>query len=87
MGKGKNVGLGRLREAADLNVPGAPFSFAMFEGRPVKVSVKHRVVDDRIFDEVKAVAEALTPRRPTSPVWGCSKVGRKAQGLATLGQS
>lgn len=57
MGKGKNVGLGRLREAADLNVPGAPFSFAMFEGRPVKVSVKHRVVDDRIFDEVKAVAK------------------------------
>lgn len=56
MGKGKNVGLGRLREAFDLNKPGVPFSPSMFPGRMAKVSVKHRVVDDAIYAEVKAVA-------------------------------
>jgi len=57
MGKGKNVGLGRAREAVGLNVPGQPFSFAMFEGQPVKVLVKHRIDGDRIFDEVRALAK------------------------------
>ena len=57
MGKGRNVGLGRAREAAGLNTPGQPFSFAMFEGRAVKVMVKHRVDGDRIYDEVKAMAK------------------------------
>lgn len=57
MGKGKNVGLGRAREAADLNVPGQPFSFAMFEGRAVKVLVKHRIDGEDIYDEVKAMAK------------------------------
>lgn len=57
MGKGKNVGLGRAREAAGLNTPGQPFSFAMFEGQPVKVLVKHRIDGDRIFDEAKALAK------------------------------
>ena len=57
MGKGRNVGLGRLREALDLNTPGQPFSFSMLSGRLAKVSVSHRVVDDSIFAEVKAVAK------------------------------
>ena len=54
-GKGRNVGLGRLREAVDLNKPGKPFSFAMIAGRQAKIAVKHRVADDAIFAEVKAV--------------------------------
>ena len=33
MGKGMNVGLGRLREALGLNVPGQAFSFPMLSGQ------------------------------------------------------
>jgi hypothetical protein len=58
MGKGRNVGLGRLREAFDLNKPGVPFSPSMFAGRVAKVSVKHRIVDENIYAEVKAVAKS-----------------------------
>ena len=56
MGKGRNVGLGRLREALDLNQPGRPFSFTMLTGRVARVSVSHRIADDNIFAEVKQVA-------------------------------
>jgi hypothetical protein len=55
-GKGKNVQLGRLRAALDLNEPGKPFSFAMIQGRMGKVSVKHRIDGDQIYAEVKGVA-------------------------------
>lgn len=41
MGKGKNLGLGRLRDACDLNSPGQPFSPTMIVGKRVKVAVKH----------------------------------------------
>lgn len=58
MGKGKNIGLGRLREAVGLNTPGQPFSFSMLLGQMGKISVKHRVDGDSIFAEVKAVAKA-----------------------------
>lgn len=37
MRPGRNVNLGRLREAAGLNTPGQPFSFPMLEGRTVKI--------------------------------------------------
>jgi hypothetical protein len=59
MGKGKNVGLGKLREALNLNVKGQPFGFKMLEGRMAKVRVEHRLDPknpDAIFAEVKAVA-------------------------------
>ena len=56
MGKGRNIGLGRLREALDLNQPGRPFSFTMLTGRVARVSVTHRIADDNIFAEVKQVA-------------------------------
>lgn len=56
MGKGKNIGLGRLREATGLNSPGQPFSFSMLTGRTGKISVTHRVDGEDIYDEVKAVA-------------------------------
>ena len=57
MGKGRNVGLGRLREATGLNTPGQPFSFSMLNGRLAKVSVSHRIDGEQIFSEVKQVAK------------------------------
>jgi len=57
MGKGKNVGLGRLRDACDLNRAGEPFAFSMLVGRIAKVKVEHRVNGDQIFAEIKAVAK------------------------------
>ena len=58
MGKGRNVGLGRLREALDLNRPGVAFSFSMLPGRLAKVSVSHRIDGENIYAEVKSVARA-----------------------------
>ncbi len=60
MGKGKNVGLGRLREATGLNEAGQPFAFRMLEGKAAKVIVEHRPdpkQPDVIYAEVKAVAK------------------------------
>lgn len=57
MGKGKNTGLGRLREAVGMNTPGQPFSFRDLPGKMAKVKVQHRVDGDKIFDEVRAVAK------------------------------
>lgn len=56
MGKGKNVGLGRLREALGLNKPGVPFQFQMITGRAAKIKVSHREYEGRIFEDVKGVA-------------------------------
>jgi hypothetical protein len=59
MGKGKNVQLGKLREAFDMNKPGEPFSIMAMQGRPAKIVVAHRVNPkntEQIFAEVKAVA-------------------------------
>lgn len=56
MGKGRNISLGRLREATGLNTQGQPFSFAMLTGRCAKVKVDHRIADDKIYAEVKGVA-------------------------------
>lgn len=53
MGKGRNVQLGRLREAIGLNKPGQPFSFRMLIGRSAKVRVDHREYEGNIFDDVK----------------------------------
>ncbi len=57
MGKGRNIGLGRLREALSLNEPGQPFSFTMILGRLAKVSIKHRVHEEDVFAEVKSIAK------------------------------
>jgi len=59
-GKGKNVSLGKLREATGLNVPGQPFSFSQFVGKMAKISVKNRMDPndaEKIYSEVKAVAK------------------------------
>jgi hypothetical protein len=58
MGKGKNVGLGRLREAVGLNVPGKPFSPSMLPGQMAKVVVSHRANGEDLYAEVKAVTKA-----------------------------
>lgn len=58
MGKGRNVGLGRLRAAVDLNKPGQPFSFSMVTGRAAKVLVSHRPDKSNpeiVYAEVKGV--------------------------------
>ena len=60
MGQGKNIGLGRLREAVGKNNPGEPFAFAMLPGLMAKVSVTHR--EDKndpsvVYAEVKLVTK------------------------------
>jgi len=57
MSKGKNIGLGRLREAVGKNEPGQAFSFNQLPGLMAKVAVSHRVVNDDVFAEVKGVAK------------------------------
>lgn len=57
MGKGRNVGLGRLREAVDLNRPGEAFAPSMLVGRVAKIKIDHRVDGDQIYAEVKQVAK------------------------------
>lgn len=56
MGKGKNVGLGRLREAINLNTPGKPFSFNQIPGSMALVRVEQRIDGENIYSEVKGVA-------------------------------
>lgn len=60
MGKGKNVALGRLREACDLNQPGQPFAMAMLPGRLVKIKVTQRPGNepDQVFNDVRGVTKA-----------------------------
>lgn len=57
MGKGRNVSLGRLREAVGLNIAGQPFSFSMLTGRMAKVKIGHRVNGEDIYSEVKGTAK------------------------------
>lgn len=54
--KGKNISLGRLREAVNLNTPGQPFSFNMLPGNAARISVRHRIDGEDTFAEVKGVA-------------------------------
>lgn len=58
LGKGKNVSLGRLREACNQNDPSKPWNFNMLVGQAVKITVKHRTGDEgQIYAEVKGVAK------------------------------
>lgn len=60
MGKGKNVQLGRVREALGQNDPGRPWSVRNLLGAgPVLIRITQRADDndtDRIFNDVKAVS-------------------------------
>lgn len=55
MGKGKNIQLGRLREAVGQNKPGAPWNFGMLQGAMATVKVSHRLHEGNIYDEIKEV--------------------------------
>lgn len=57
LGTGKNLGLGRLREAVGQNGPQA-WSFAMLEGQQAIVKIAHREYNDNIYADVKGVAKA-----------------------------
>lgn len=57
MAKGKNIDLGKLREALGLNTPGEPFSFSMIIGRMARGFVHHRVVGEDVYAEIKRVAK------------------------------
>lgn len=56
-GKGKNVPLGRIREATGLNGPG--FKFPSLVGRPARIKVSQRLDKEsqEIFNDVKAVTK------------------------------
>ena len=57
LSKGKNIGLGRLREAIGKNEEGQSFSFSQLQGTCAKVSVSHRISGEDTFAEVKGVAK------------------------------
>lgn len=40
-GRGKNIRLGKLRDALGLNTPGQPFAFSMLAGRVARITVGH----------------------------------------------
>ena len=58
--KGKNVGLGKLREAVNLNVPGRPFSLKIRRFPPRKAPVP-RVI--------RPARHTSLPRLPCRPSW------------------
>lgn len=53
---GKNVGLGRLREAVGQNDKSKSWSPRMLEGKRARVLVSHRVYNDEVFADVKRVS-------------------------------
>lgn len=60
MGKGKNVGLGKLREALGQNTPGQPWSPGMLSGQVAIIKVEHRAGKSpgEVYAGVKAVTAA-----------------------------
>ncbi len=54
-----NVGLGRLREAVNMNDPRKPFAFKMLEGAgPINVTVEHDVqASGDVYSRVRRVAK------------------------------
>jgi hypothetical protein len=54
---GHNAKLRRYREALGMNVAGQPFSFRMMLGRPIRVSISHRVVEGETYDQINGVAK------------------------------
>lgn len=55
MGKGKNVSLGRLREAIGQNQDGRPWSPAMLNGQVAVINFQHRIDGDKVYGDVKGV--------------------------------
>lgn len=59
-GKGKNVSLGRLREALGQNAPGKPWAPGMLVGGVAKVKVSHSI-DKRDNATINADVKAVLP--------------------------
>lgn len=59
-GKGKNVGLGRLREAVSQNQAGKPWMPGMLVGQVAKVKVSHSI-DKRDGVTIQAEVKAVLP--------------------------
>lgn len=58
LSKGKNVQLGRLRDAVGQNVPGQAWMPSMLVGNVARIFVKHRMGDEgQIFSDVKGVSK------------------------------
>lgn len=57
-GRGKNVRLGKLREALGLNTAGQPFSFTQIPGRAARVTIGHTPAKEpgEVYSNVTAVA-------------------------------
>lgn len=55
IGKGKNIGLGKLREAVDQNQKGRQWQPGNLVGQVAKIKVAHRVYEDAIQADVKGV--------------------------------
>jgi hypothetical protein len=58
-GKGRNVQLGRLREAVGQNSTGRPWSFGHLAGQPVKIKVVHDTYDGKQVVNVKEFGKAF----------------------------
>lgn len=54
-GKGKNVRLGRLREAAGQNAEGQAWSPGMLSGVMVRVQITQRIDGEDIYEDIKKV--------------------------------
>lgn len=57
MSKGKNISLGRLREALGLNVPGQPFKFSDLNGRVATIRVINEPYEGEMYAKIKEVAK------------------------------
>ena len=55
--KGKNINLGRLREALGMNDVSVPFSFNMLPGQAAKVKVTHRIDGEDVYADIKMVTK------------------------------
>jgi hypothetical protein len=57
MGKGRNIQLGKLREAVGQNRSGKAWSPAMLTGQMAIVSIKQRIEGDDIYSDIKKVTK------------------------------
>lgn len=60
LAKGKNVQLGKVRDAVGQNVPGQPWAPGNLKGAVASIKIGHRMADDgsgNIYTDVKAVTK------------------------------
>lgn len=56
MTKGKNIQLGKIREALNQNIPGQPWSLPMIKGQPLRILVTEDPApdSDAVYNSIKA---------------------------------